>query len=251
MIAQFALRLIVGMSAMWAVMPRRDVASGFFRIQMLVTLGLGVFAALTIGQTETSGFTRNAIQGLCMAAAGCAFLGSVLWTLERRTGATVVAMMLLGLSVTALLFVPLSAEAPPGIIALSVLSELSTASLMGGLVAAMLLGHWYLTAPGMKLRPLSRCNGVLGGFTSARFALSLTGLFVGGASLDSQTHWLWLTLRWGAGIVGPAILIVMVHRILKYRNTQSATGMLFVGVILSFIGELSATLLSAELDVPF
>jgi len=42
----------------------------------------------------------------------------------------------------------------------------------------------------------------------------------------------------------------MVWRILRYRNTQAATGVLFVGVIVTFIGELSATLVSRELHVP-
>ena len=69
-------------------------------------------------------------------------------------------------------------------------------------------------------------------------------MMIGAGLLDSQTHLLWLTLRWVAGIIGPIILVFMVHRILKYRNTQSATGVLFTGVILTFIGELSATLLA-------
>jgi hypothetical protein len=43
----------------------------------------------------------------------------------------------------------------------------------------------------------------------------------------------------------------MVWRILKYRNTQSATGVLFAGVILTFIGELSAALLDKDLSHPF
>ena len=47
MIAQFALRLICGMSLMWALMPRQHVTSGFFRIQMLVAMGLSVLATLT------------------------------------------------------------------------------------------------------------------------------------------------------------------------------------------------------------
>ena len=42
----------------------------------------------------------------------------------------------------------------------------------------------------------------------------------------------------------------MVHRILKYRNTQSATGVLYVGVVMTLTGELTATLLAYELSVP-
>jgi hypothetical protein len=61
---------------------------------------------------------------------------------------------------------------------------------------------------------------------------------------------MWLVLRWLAGIVAPLVLAVMVWRILRYRNTQAATGVLFVGVIVTFIGELSATLVSQELHLP-
>jgi hypothetical protein len=46
------------------------------------------------------------------------------------------------------------------------------------------------------------------------------------------------------------VLALMVWRILRYRNTQAATGVLFVGVIVTFIGELSATLVSRELHLP-
>jgi hypothetical protein len=43
----------------------------------------------------------------------------------------------------------------------------------------------------------------------------------------------------------------MVHRILSYRNTQSATGVLFVAVILTFIGELTGDLLLRTVRIPF
>ena len=46
MIAQFALRLLCGMSLMWSIMPRDQVTAGFFRIQMLIALGLSVLIAL-------------------------------------------------------------------------------------------------------------------------------------------------------------------------------------------------------------
>ena len=43
----FALRLIAGIGLMLLLMPRQRVTSEFFRILMLVCLGLGVVAALT------------------------------------------------------------------------------------------------------------------------------------------------------------------------------------------------------------
>ena len=57
-------------------------------------------------------------------------------------------------------------------------------------------------------------------------------------------------LRWLAGILGPLVISIMAVRILRYRNTQAATGVLFAGVILTFIGEMSAALLYSELHVP-
>ena len=62
--------------------------------------------------------------------------------------------------------------------------------------------------------------------------------------------WIWMGLRWLAGILGPILIFVMVWRILKYRNTQSATGVLFVAVILTFIGEMTALLLFQEIRQP-
>ena len=36
MIAQFAIRLICGMSLVWWLAPRKQITDGFFRIQMLI-----------------------------------------------------------------------------------------------------------------------------------------------------------------------------------------------------------------------
>ena len=56
-------------------------------------------------------------------------------------------------------------------------------------------------------------------------------------------------MRWLAGLLGPLVIACMADRILRYRNTQAATGVLFAGVILTFIGEMSAALLYTELHV--
>src|ERR1051325_1031548 len=103
MIAQFSLRLICGMSLMWAVMPRKQVTSGFFRIQMLVVLGLSILAALTVESLYSSdsaaasgiGFLSQPIAAtLCGILAACAFVGSVLWTLERRRAGSAVVFLI-------------------------------------------------------------------------------------------------------------------------------------------------------------
>ena len=115
----------------------------------------------------------------------------------------------------------------------------------------MLLGHRYLTAPGMPLAPLIQLNAVLGMAAILRFLVSAICLFSAFGAFTQSIFWIWLALRWLAGILGPMAVCVMVHRILRYRNTQAATGVLFVGVILTFIGELTADLLQRAFSMPF
>lgn len=255
MIAQFALQLICGLSLMWLLLPRRDISSGFFRIQMLVTLGLSVLAALMVeGLTQATAagspvLSPRAALILSIALAAASFVGSVMWTLERRTAGTFFAGTVFGLSTATLILASPSPRSTAA--ALHILSQLSSASMLGGAVGGMLLGHWYLTAPTMSIQPLRRITIIYGIAGLARLVLSGITLWLGWDALSGSTQMVWLALRWLAGIIGPLVVAAMVLRILRYRNTQSATGVLFVGVILTFIGEATAALLYRELLIPY
>lgn len=241
-LAHFAIRLIFGIALMLSLLPRRDVASGFFRVQMLLVLGLGVLLALTSGGAPAG----------AVAIAVAAFVGSVLWTLERRAGGSVLLWLITAISLLELcLRARPGGNGEPGWSTVSfVLSDLATAGTLGGAMTGMLLGHWYLTAPGMSLAPLLRMNVQLGVAALCRLALSAVALAAAVGQISGETPWIWLGLRWLAGIAGPIAVCLMVRQILKYRNTQAATGVLFVGVILTFIGELTADLLFHELHRP-
>jgi hypothetical protein len=257
MIAQFALRLVCGISLMWVLMPRDQITSGFFRIQMLVALGLSALAALTLGRFagDATGYHPMLPVGLgqvmCGVLAAIAYVGSIVWTLERRTWGTCCVYAVVVLSTAILLLSSVSkSEIGTTLGALTLISEIATSLLIGGATAGMLLGHWYLTAPTMSIAPLDRVNVCFGSSAVLRLVVSLAGLMFVWPSLTGGTPVMWLVLRWAAGIAGPIVLAMMAWRILRYRNTQAATGILFVGVIVTFIGELSATLASRELHVP-
>ncbi len=265
MITQFALRLIFGMSFVWCVMPRREVTSGFFRIQMLVTLGLAVLAALASGQIpEAAGeagpaLSRGTIQISGGVLALLSFFGSIMWTLERRAAGTRYAFAIaLGSGVTAVLASVSISQFRTLHGNLFWLSELTTALVSGTTVGGMLLGHWYLTAPSMTTTPLNRVNLWLGGVTGSKLLLGVVTMAcwpLSSAQTKVTDQWnstyaIWLSLTLLGGIFGPLAVCWMVHRILKYKNTQSATGVLFVGVILAFIGEMTGALLRRELQLP-
>lgn len=260
MIAQFALRLLCGISLIWLMLPRSQITPGFFRIQSLLALALGALGGITLGATvfgqgQTPLWPASVLRGGCFAAAGVAYVSSVLWTLGRRRGGTACLFAIAAISTATLLAGSLSRESlSTGLSALTAFSELATSLTIGSATVGMLLGHWYLTSPTMSIAPLSTANLCFASAAGSRLAVSATSLLVGWQSLSevslAGTPLMWLVLRWLAGIVAPLVLALMVWRILRYRNTQAATGVLFVGVIVTFIGELSATLVSRELHLP-
>ncbi len=242
---------------MWALMPRSDVTCGFFRIQMLLALGLSVLSGLTIGQYAvalpegTPLLSVTTQQIVCGVMAFLAYVGSVLWTIDKRGPGTVVIFSIFGLA--SLLLV--STVATTSMLTttagwMTIASEISSALILGGAMTGMLLGHWYLTAPTMSIKPLSTLTLLFGGAVLIRLVLSSVAIWMHWGEVTGSTQMTWLTLRWIAGVAGPVAVFIMTWRILKYRNTQSATGVLFVGVILTFLGELSALLLYRALHVP-
>lgn len=251
MISLFCCRLIFGAALCWLLMPRSLVTFGFFRIQHFVALGLAVTAALTLQPDETALLQMSITRGIDIAIAVVAYVGSVIWTLGRRNLGLVSIVAILLLSAVAIagtMSVP-SGQAGPSVLRWYV-GELTSAWLVGSVTTAMLLGHWYLTATAMPLKPLQRLNQFLLSAVALRFLIAAAGLLTCPVPVTDGTHTIWLAIRWLAGLAGPLTMALLVPRILKYRNTQSATGVLFAGVILTYMGEMAATLLSGEVGWP-
>lgn len=242
-VAFFAIRLIVGIAAVCLRLsqPGQRVVSPYFRIQMLLLLGLAVLYGLAGNGDARWG---AAILGTL------AFAGSILWTLERRWGGRACLIALFPVAFGMLARDVRSFDLASGSAALLFVSALASAGTLGAAMSAMLLGHRYLTAPGMPLEPLYTANRLLGGSALLRLGASLWALLLGAAAFAQSTYVVWLSLRWLAGIVGPLAVWYLVRRILAYRNTQSATGVLFVGVIFTFIGELTADVLFRATGMP-
>lgn len=253
MIAQFVVRLICGMSLTWLLMPRAKVTCGFFRIQTLVTLGLSVLAAVTLGQQPAivenlNWLSHRAAVMLAVFIAATSYVASVFWMLGRR-GPGDLGLYTIAAGATVLLLGSTTGRISSAA-CFSALNELSAAWLLGGAVTAMLLGHWHLTATSMSLAPLTRLNQLLGAAALVRVAMAAFGLWTMPDHEFSQVEQIWLFLRWSAGCIGPVVMALLVWRILRFRNTQSATGVLFAAVILIFIGDTAAALLSQDTGWP-
>lgn len=255
LLTEFLLRLSFGMAAGMAIVPARQVTSGYYRNHLYVTLGLTAFAAL-VGRVAAPGAFWWAV-----AAAVLSYVGSVCWLYEKpKLGVA----LLVGVASTAIIgalqlsFGPAASQGGAAMIAAPALAEalrwlqpISSGLLLGTTMAAMLLGHWYLNAPGMELAPLRRLLLAMAAATALQMAVCGAGLALNAMHMDLTTQqWLFVLLRWSFGLLGLPLIIWLVWKTLEIPNTQSATGILYVAVICVLAGETMSLPLSAELLFP-
>lgn len=269
--AQFLLRLTFGLAAaMWTVSPRL-VASGYFRNHLYVTLGTAAMASLLLGTLGSWGMAA------AIVAAVASYAGAVCWLYESpRAGKAMLfvvaaaALFAAGraddFQVTqapayqrALAEAGLDELADPGArlpstTVGSFVSPFTSGLLLGAVTASMLLGHWYLNSPGMKLEPLNDLIKVISVAVLLRAWIAGSSLYAfyaiePGVGPDTGTLAM-IAGRWAFGLVGVAALAWMARETLKIPNTQSATGILYVAVIGAFAGEMLSLMLAAQHAYP-
>ena len=130
----------------------------------------------------------------------------------------------------------------------------ASAALLGTVTSAMLLGHSYLISPAMTIVPLRRMLAAGTVALALRVTLACWGLYWWTAehplgNLETETL-LWLSARWLLGIMAPLVLGWMAWETARIRSTQSATGILYVVVIVTFLGELTSLLLLEKTGYP-
>jgi hypothetical protein len=254
LLTQFLLRLSFGMALAMATVSPRQVTSGYFRNHLYVILGLSSLATLLSRVAAPAAF------GWALAAAALSYVGAVAWLYEKRTfGVTMLVVVAIAALVGALVVsqppastladanqaAESAAEGLPAI--LRYFQTIGSGLLLGTTMAAMLLGHWYLNAPGMELAPLRRLLLAMAAATVVQAVICGVGLgFEAAAHPLSTQDWLFLILRWSFGLIGVIILIWLTWQTLAIPNTQSATGILYVAVMGVFVGETMSLLLSAE-----
>jgi hypothetical protein len=112
------------------------------------------------------------------------------------------------------------------------------AALLGAVTNAMLLGHWHLNQPKLGTKPIARLVYVL---------WTAIAVFVG------SSVWL-LLVRTGAGVRGlawvtaivfgifMAVLTAMVQHLVRTRSIMSATGILYLEILLAFVAVFTGSL---------
>jgi hypothetical protein len=238
----FALRLALGMTACLLLLPRGVVNARYYRIQFLLVLALtGVAGVLT--HDLNLWLTFWTFSGVAM---GLALIGSLVWSLENAPGGRVLiaatALALAGALGCLEASDPNTAASPLH----TLLADATSAAVLGTALSAMLMGHSYLVAPTMSLRPLMILITALAIAVAARMVVDGVWLWTGRRSLGNLDNEmiLMLLVRWAVGFAGVLALTWMTWRTARIRSTQSATGILYVVVIFCFLGELTGQLLT-------
>src|SRR5262249_26467109 len=151
------LRLAAGMLACLPLLPAAEAHPRYYRTHFLTALGLALLAGLALWGGPHAG-----VLALCGVAALVSVAGAAVYNLEGAPGGRLLTLLDVGLLAAALLWLDAATPPAPGRPAgPHVAANLSSAALLGAALSAMLMGHYYLIAPAMSLRPLMRLFGAL------------------------------------------------------------------------------------------
>lgn len=257
-------------------MPAERIAESlaFINWTVLTALGVGAFAAVVAGRFRTDA-TRGYLAFTAFSAAAFALLAWLAdgglpslspalairadpaWEAPRRLAllalpviATAYGVALLrGRRAAPIALVGLAAAAAVlvagafswgggGIDSLLLVVELAgLATVLGGVWAAMVLGHWYLVTPRLPEAPLIRFSRWLGIALALQIGLFVAWLGLGAGPSGAPAFaglvgpWaLFVWLRLLVGLVFPLIVSWAAIQTARSRSMESATGLLYINV---------------------
>jgi hypothetical protein len=246
MLADFAVRVAFGLVAALALTSWRAVPLRFFRIQTQIAMAVLVLAAMA--QASTTG--GSAALWLLIAAAVAAYLATVTWGLGLPSVATI--MDGLVVASTGAWMIVASRVADPGLWVQMTAGRAVSGLLLGTTLHSMLLGHYYLIAPAMSIAPLTRALDLIVAALVASCLLAAVGATIvradpaASVAAGRDGDLAMLAMRWGMGVVGAGVSVVLARRTAAIRSTQSATGILYITTIFVLFGELAAMVMAAR-----
>jgi len=239
----------------------REAGVKFFRFNAgLAAILLAVAFAFRPADAGATAGGRVAFAALLVCEAAVvlywATVGRALASIRPAIAGTAIASGLVALVAQAL-----ASSAGVADHALTIASFLSSAALLGGACTAMILGHWYLVIPSMKVSYLQSIVKLHIVALVLRVAVVAAAIVVAVMtwqpglgpsfrhyvqSLDGIFFW----MRVLFGLAGPAVLAWLTWETAKIQSTQSATGILYVDLFTVVVGELLAKAVLLATRVP-
>ncbi len=271
----FLFQMSVGMLMTVAILPPGLIDKNFFRsisfwAWFFTGIGLGlkhyatfrlpeIFATITFtGISQVSNVSFFIFALLCFQLwFRIRFLDHAVSKMEL----IIIAMVgFLAVVMDSLLFHP---QLPPAWVhsLLIPLNFVTSTLMLGGFLAGMIFGHWYLVNTEMPKRLLVTMAWVLIVVLALRIVAVGSSLLLYKyvvyphidflSSLTSfQGHGIFFWQRVLVGLAIPAVVVFMIHNTARIGSNQSATGIMYVAIAFVFIGELVARYLFLLSAIP-
>ncbi len=252
---QFCLELAFGVSLGLCLLTRAPLGPFFFRLMGTTAfLPLLLAAVAPIGFAEVSPARPSVLATFAAALAYPIHSGPVRarWRGPAQWWSTVWIAIALFLTL----------RATPGIegtaaVLLCTLTALATGAVAGGVGLAMVLGHWYLTVPELPIAWLQKLNRftVLAMLASLVLLLTTCVFFrddLARARSPLLSAWglIQLGARVSTGLALPLLFAWMTAGSLSWRNTRSATGILYASTVVVLIGTAVSVSLQHAYGIP-
>jgi len=235
---------------------RRQVTAGYVKAAAITVLAIAVLAvAVGAGlraEPELDGYALRTrwLAPLRLAVGGFAVIAAVYMVaafVERHRAAVAVGGAGAGVGVAALVLLAAVVAAPAWSYVGTLASLLASAAVLGGALAAMMWGHWYLTSGRLPKEPMEQMSLVVLGALVLQGVLVLAGSVLparevplsegfGVGLVQNPAFW----LRISVGLLFPTLLAWLAWRAARIRGMMSATGLLYIALGAVLAGEVLA-----------
>jgi hypothetical protein len=193
------------------------------------------------------------VYGLLAAAAALVY-----WWLRRKESEPALPLTLTGVLALAALGFECGGSESVGWLLCS-FGAAGSSLLLGSVVVSMVLGHWYLVDTTLSIAPLKDGALLFGVAVLWRWLNVLVVLAREGwdvvrvtnpADVFYSTLGLFFLFRAITGLIAPLLLAGPILQTVRMRSTQSATGLLYVAMVVVLFGELIAQFLTSATGFP-
>jgi hypothetical protein len=263
--SMFFTQLGAGILGLTPLVPWRAVGKGYYLMNLGIALGLlpvaWLFRRAAAGEgwpalgadADGAATALFAAQGFLALAAVAAFVagpgraGAALTTAAAAAGW--LGVLADGIRASGMAPGSGGPPSPAASAPLLACNYLAGAGLLGTVLGAMLLGHWYLVVKDLPVEPLKTLTVLLFVFLGARLGLALVAwrLDPAGAGSISPVP---LVVRGLFGLGAPIAMSWMIWGTVSIRSTQAATGILYGVSVFVLMGEAASRFVLLQRGFP-
>jgi hypothetical protein len=239
----FFTQLSVGCVGLLPVVPWRSVGKGYYVMMLSIGLGLAAVAWFFRAAAVQRGVPAPWMAWSLPAYAVVVLAALIAFLVGRGEDGAWVTLGAVLLGVRAVLAgvgdVAEASRSPAASAPLLIFNFLASTALLGSVLSAMLLGHWYLVVRDLPVEPLRRMTLLFFGALGARLAATVAAFLLdpAGGKHVADRSFLFVLVYGLFSLGSPIGMSWMIWGTVRIRSTQAATGILYGVTAFILMGE--------------